>query len=239
MGSEGDDPKDINPTTTRFKPMAREYFTLTNNNDVHRSTRNNPEGSQVYTLNGDDKAWGSDGPDVMWGGDGKDWLFGYGGIDLLRGFLGNDFMMGGDGDDRLYGHLGDDKLWGQNGNDSLICDPGNDKGYGGSGNDYIDGGYGNDYLSGMDDHDTLRGGHGADTFVVSNNQRNSTVRDLRDVGDKVVFQNISDPSSRFDGSDFVMMSGGEVVCTVDNLLDRIHAREARFLRGGEVGFEII
>ena len=73
--SEGDDPNDINHTTTRFKPMAREYFTLTNNNDVHRSTRNNPAGSQVYTLNGDDKAWGSDGPDVMWGGDGKDALY--------------------------------------------------------------------------------------------------------------------------------------------------------------------
>ena len=137
-------------------------------------------------------------------------------------------------------------------------------GGGGSGDD-VDGGYGNDYLSGMDDHDTLKGGHGddilsggngndrledvagtttfwggrgADTFVVSNNQRNSTVRDLRDVGDKVIFQNISNPSSRFDGSDFVMMSGGEVVCTVENLLNRIHAREAKFLGGGQVGFEI-
>ena len=63
--------------------------------------------------------------------------------------------------------------------------------------------------------------------------------DLKDVGDKVVFKDIVDPSSRFDGRDFVMMSGGEVVCTVENLLDRIHAREARFLRGGEGGFEIV
>ena len=145
-----------------------------------------------------------------------------------------------------------------------ICDPGNDRGYGGNGIDYIDdgyemmcfmeittmthsGGHGSDILSGGNGNDRLEdaagtttfvGGRGADTFVISNNQRNSKVRDLRDVGDKVIFQNISDPSARFDGSDFVMMSDGEVVCTVENLLDRIHAREARFVGGGDVGFEI-
>ena len=35
--------------------MAREYFTLTAT--VFTVPQNNPAGSQIYTLNGDDKAW--------------------------------------------------------------------------------------------------------------------------------------------------------------------------------------
>jgi Ca2+-binding RTX toxin-like protein len=124
-------------------------------------------------------------PAVMNGGPGRDVLIGAMGNDTLDGGVGNDYIDGGPGDDVLIGGIHDDILIGHDGNDSLDGGVGRDRLTGGAGNDTLvggagadrlDGGAGDDRIDGGAARDFLIGGIGADTFSLSDSDRE--LRDL-------------------------------------------------------------
>ena len=91
----------------------------------------------IFTLAGNDIAYGYGGDDHIEGGDGNDSLYGGSGNDSLEGGYGNDSLSGGSGNDSLEGNRGNDVLYGGSGNDTLDGGPGEDTLYGGSGNDHF------------------------------------------------------------------------------------------------------
>ena len=119
-------------------------------------------------------------PVRMVGGWGRDVMIGGLGNDHLDGGVGNDYIHGGPGDDTLIGGIHDDILIGDAGNDNLQGGSGRDWLRGGDGDDVLDGGLGidrldggagNDAVTGGAARDLLNGGIGADTFSLTDSDR--------------------------------------------------------------------
>lgn len=120
--------------------------------------------------------YGGSGNDTMWGGSDEDILYG----DTTNSFLFNPGVSPGNIVLAPYDTTrdGDDILVGYGGNDTLSGDGGADQLFGGDGADSLNGGAGSDFLfggpRGSGFQDILTGGSGADVFVLSYNQENSS-----------------------------------------------------------------
>ncbi len=104
---------------------------------------------------GSDKLVGRGGSDTLNGGDGRDTLLGGGGDDYLSGSYGRDTIKGGAGDDVLEGGKGDDALYGGDGRDILVAGLGKDAMYGGKDDDTFLAGYGDGEMAGGQGSDAV------------------------------------------------------------------------------------
>lgn len=177
--------------------------------------------------NGDDTISGQRGNDIILGGSGnddvkgghdRDILFGGNGFDTLNGGFGDDRLNGGADVDELVGGSGNDRLWGGAGAnmDWLIGDTWNREGHrGNEGN--------NDVLKDAGGTTHFEGGWGADVFYINRMQRQSTIVDFVDQGDKIILEGAFNKDAKyfntFDGDDMVLKIGATEICRIENMRD--------------------
>ena len=170
----------------------------------------------VYAGGGNDTVHGQQGKDFISGGSGNNLIYGEGGNDIIIGGANDDRIHGGHGDDRIIGHNGTNKLWGSEGNDTLL---------GGTGKDDLTGGDGNDKMFDRGGDTWFFGGDGADEFYVNRRQRGSVVEDLKDSGDKVIFEdgfnNVHGYQITFNGDDMVFKIGSTEIFRIQDMRPEI------------------
>ena len=161
-----------------------------------------------------------DGDDVVFAGVGNDEIWGGEGNDVIHGNAGNNLIVGGDGNDIIDG-----------GNPLLIeryffSDPSYDHwDQRWSVHRKIHGGNGDDVLTNAD---TMTGGDGRDTFVIdvsflhneraqSHELRDPYIRDFKDVGDKIIFNNLQgEMSVRNTGQGLLIYDGDTNIARIAN-----------------------
>ena len=79
---------------------------------------------------------------------------------------------------------------------------------------------------------TFFGGRGADTFVISREQRNSVIRDFKHSGDRIIVENLRGVQAGWDGRDFSWSRNGETIVRIENMMDLIDNRSLRLAQGG-------
>ena len=83
-----------------------------------------------------------------------------------------------------------------------------------------------------DVREDLFGGRGADTFVISREQRDSVIRDFKHSGDRIIVENLRGVQAGWDGRDFSWSRNGETIVTIENMMDLIDNRSLRLAQGG-------
>jgi Ca2+-binding RTX toxin-like protein len=129
----------INNTPQGGTPhITRQGNTITGTDcdDIIRGS--NRDSNIIFTLAGNDIAYGGKNNDIIYAGSGDNKLYGGYGDDILVTSSGNSLADGGPGDDVLLGASGNDLLVGGDGNDKLFAGPGNTIMDGGPGVDHFD-----------------------------------------------------------------------------------------------------
>jgi Ca2+-binding RTX toxin-like protein len=106
--------------------------------DCDNTIRGDARNDIIFTLAGNDEAYGGNGNDIIYAGSGEDRLYGAKGNDVLVGGLGTDLLDGGPGDDIILGGHGNDLLIGGSGNDVITAGAGASIMYGGPNADKFD-----------------------------------------------------------------------------------------------------